>query len=41
MTLICRSKEKSFIVFSDSMSSLEALSGFKIELYLLYGIIKD
>ena len=41
MTLICRSKEKSFIVFSDSMSSLEALSGFRIELHLVYNIIKD
>jgi len=30
MDFICRSKDIKFIVFSDSMSSLEALSGFKI-----------
>jgi len=38
--LICHSKEES-IVFCDSMSSLEALSGFKIKLHLVCGIIKE
>jgi len=41
MVLICRSEEKKFIVFSDSMSSLDALSGFKAESDLVYSIIKD
>jgi len=30
LSLIRRSKEKHFIIFSDSMSSLEAISGFKL-----------
>jgi len=34
-------KEKNFIIFSNSMSSLEALSGFKAESDLVYSIIKD
>jgi len=34
-------KKRSFIVFYDSMSSLEALSGFRIELNLVCGILKD
>ena len=33
--------EKKFIIFSGSMSSLEALSGFKLELDLAYNILKD
>jgi len=41
VTLIHRSKVKSFIVFSDSMSSLKALNGFKLKLRLVYGIKKD
>ena len=40
MVLILRCREKNFVIFSDSMSSLEALSGFKIELDLVY-IMKD
>ena len=36
-----RSKEKNFIIFSDSMSSLEAISGFKLEIDIVQNIIKD
>ena len=35
------SKGKNFVIFSDSMSSLQAISGFKIELDLVQRIIKD
>jgi len=41
MDLIRRSKDTKFIIFSDSMSSLEALNSFKIELDLVLRIIKD
>ena len=41
MDFIRRSKDAKFIVFSDSMSSLVALNGFKIELDLVLKIIKD
>jgi len=41
LSLIRRSKEKNFIIFSDSMSSLEATSGFKLEIDILQNIIKD
>ena len=41
MDFIRLSKDTKFIVFSDSMSSLEALSGFKIEVDLVLKIIKD
>ena len=41
LSLICRSKEKNFIIFSDSMSSLEAISGFKLEIDIVHNIIKD
>ena len=40
-SLICRSKEKNFVIFSDSMSSLEAISGFKLEIDIVQNIIKD
>jgi len=40
-SLICRSKEKSFIIFSDSVSSLEAISGFKLKIDIVQNIIKD
>ena len=30
--VVRRSKEKNFVIFSDSMSSLQAISGFKIEI---------
>ena len=39
--LIHHSKDREFIIFSDSMSSLKALSGFKVELDLVPNIIKD
>ena len=39
--LIRRSKEKNFIIFSDSMSSLEAISGFQLEIDIVHNIIKD
>jgi len=32
LAIIRRRKEKNFIIFSDSMSSLEAISGFKLEI---------
>ena len=41
LSLIRRSKEKKFIIFSDSMSSLEAISGFKLEIDIVQNIIKD
>jgi len=41
MALISCSNEKNFIIFSDSMSSLKAFSGFKVDLDLVYSILKD
>jgi len=41
LAVICRSKEKNFTIFSDSMSSLEAVSGFKLEIDIVQNIIKD
>jgi len=41
MTLIRKRKEKNFIIFSDSMSSLQALNGFKLELNLIQKLLKD
>ena len=41
MDFIRRCKNTKFIVFSDSMSSLEALNVFKIEVDLVLKIIKD
>jgi len=40
-SLFRRSKEKNFIIFSDSMSSLDAISGFKLEIDIVQNIIKD
>ena len=40
MDLIRRSKDTKFVIFSDSMSSLEALNGFKIELDLVQKLLK-
>ena len=34
-------EEKNFIIFSDSMSSLEAISGFKLEIDIVQNIMKD
>jgi len=36
-----RSRNSNFVIFSDSMSSLEALNGIKFELDLVQKIIKD
>ena len=36
-----RSKEKHFVIFCDSVSSLLAISGFKVELDLVQRFIKD
>ena len=41
MRLIHKRKEKNFIIFSDTMSSLQALNGFKLELDLIQKILKD
>jgi len=44
LSLIRRSKEKNSIItiiFSDSMSSLEAISGFKLDIDIVQNIIKD
>ena len=41
LAVIRRRKEKNFIIFSDSMSSLEAVSGFKLEIDIVQNIIKD
>jgi len=36
-----RSKKRRIFIFSDSMSSLEAISGFKLEIDIVQNIIKD
>ena len=41
LSLIRCSKEKNFIIFSDSMSSLDAISGFKLEIDIVQNITKD
>jgi len=41
MFLIHCSNEKNFSIFYDSVSSLEALSGFRVESDIVYSIIKD
>ena len=41
LAVIVRSKEKNFIIFLDSMSSLEAISGLKLEIDIVQNIIKD
>jgi len=41
LAVIRCSKEKNFIIFSDFMSSLEAISGFKLEIDIVQNIIKD
>ena len=35
LTIICCDKDRKFIIFSDSVSNLEAVSGFKLDLGLL------
>jgi len=39
LNVICRCRDKD--IFSDSMSSLQALSGFKLEIDLVQKILKD
>ena len=41
MYFVCRSRNSNFVIFSDSMSSLEALNGVKFKLDLVQKIIKD
>jgi len=41
LAVIRRIKEKHFIIFSDSMSSLEVISGFKLKIDSVQNIIKD
>jgi len=41
LNIIRRCRDKDFIIFSDSMSSLQALSGFKLEIDLVQKILKD
>jgi len=35
VTVICHSEEYNYVIFSDSMSSLQALSGFKLEIHFI------
>jgi len=39
--IVCQGVVKNFIIFSDSMSSLEAISGFKLQIDIVQNIIKD
>jgi len=41
LNIIRRCRDKDFIIFSDSMSSLQASSGFKLEIDLVRKILKD
>ena len=41
LNVIRRCRDTDFIIFSDSMSSLQALSGFKLEIDLVQKILKD
>ena len=41
LNIIRRCRDKDFIIFSDSMSSLLALSGFKLEIDVVQKILKD
>ena len=41
LNIIRRCRDKDFIIFSDSMSSLQALSRFKLEIDLVQKILKD
>ena len=41
LNIIRRCRDKDFIIFSDSMSSLQALSGFKLEIDLVQKILKE
>ena len=39
--VVRRSKEKNFVIFSDSMSSLQSINGFKLESDLAQKFLKD
>jgi len=41
LNIIYRKKENNIIIFSDSMSRLQAVKSFRLELDLVYHIIKD
>jgi len=41
LTCIRRVEDRKFIIFTNSVSSLEALNGFKLESDLVQNIIKD
>ena len=41
LNIIYRMKENKIIIFSDSMSSLQAVKSFRLELDLVYQIIKE
>ena len=41
LNIIYRRKENKFIIFSDSMSSLQPVKSFRLELDLVYQIIKE
>jgi len=41
LNIIRRCRDKDFIIFSDSVSSLQALNGFKLEIDLVQKILKD
>jgi len=41
LNIIYRRKENNFIVFSDSMSSLQAVKSFRLELDLVHQIIRE
>jgi len=41
LNIIYCKKENNFIIFSDSMSSLQAVKSFRLELDLVYQILKD
>jgi len=41
LNIIRRCRDKDFIIFSKFMSSLQALSGFKLEIDLVQEILKD
>ena len=39
--VVRRSKEKNFVIFSDSMSSLQSINGFNLESDLVQNFLKD
>jgi len=41
LNIIYRKRKDNFIIFSDSMSSLQAVKSFRLEMDLVYQIIKD